>query len=753
MAYAVTHALKYLPDRTDWIHILIAGGHLHFRSVGNTGASEVVVPITKLGWGQYGSESNGSHSIAMSHNDPDTEITTDFRFRMGIGAAGSAAWTPNHGGSAHGTLDYNKPLRAGDHPFMEDMWYKGDELNAACSNALANLNWIGAHTDRRPLSGTGLGSTFEMFIAPPSMSTPASFAILPLYIQLSDAVAAQAASAFSNGALDLSAVTLATPADHDAKLASLHDLFVATAAARFRVASGLARTKLAIESSKAHIDVVKPKAYANQPANIAAIKVELLAEAAAELDVTAMSYCPLDAQNPAVVLRYPNGVDVYVLRESSSQYSLRVEKDSAPVSCTRGDGTVEGDGEWTVSSVTDQTVEIFSVDGAGWAHGDQLSVSFGSVAVAPYSEATLGDANIGYSSLRVPSVVAQMGSTSARQIQAQRIVFANDPTGAQTADTGAKLFIQAGSEYSEAIGMYRAGDGANKIQLSGDVTVTGQVNFAGGTTATGSNAFDQIVVTQTSTLTGDVACGAALSVTGATTLAAVTASGTVQAANFETTGAVTAASVTATGAINAASAAFANGVGCATVTATGDIQAANFTTAGAVDCATLAVSGDASITGNLVVAGTTTTINSTELMVRDRDICIGSAGDASQTEGAARDAITLAASGPHATDQSYISTQFGCFKDSAAGGADTPIGELRYNLGASKAADYFTTSARLECDTRVDAPELRAGQTLRLNGPGTGYVTLGLTAGGVLGFYYHASEGAVGQEMHSMQAI
>ena len=69
--------------------------------------------------------------------------------------------------------------------------------------------------------------------------------------------------------------------------------------------------------------------------------------------------------------------------------------------------------------------------------------------------------------------------------------------------------------------MYRAGDGANKIQLSGDVTVTGQVNFAGGTTATGSNAFDQIVVNQTSTLTGDVACGAALTVTGATTLAAV----------------------------------------------------------------------------------------------------------------------------------------------------------------------------------------------------------------------------------------
>ena len=130
-------------------------------------------------------------------------------------------------------------------------------------------------------------------------------------------------------------------------------------------------------------------------------------------------------------LRYPNGVDIYVLRESASQYSLRVEKDSAPVSCTRGDGTVEADGEWTVSNVDDQTVEIFGVSGAGWAHGDQLSVSFGSVAVAPYSEATLGDANIGYSSLRAPSAVAQMGSTSARQLQAQRIIFANDPTGQQ----------------------------------------------------------------------------------------------------------------------------------------------------------------------------------------------------------------------------------------------------------------------------------------------------------------------------------
>jgi hypothetical protein len=251
-----------------------------------------------------------------------------------------------------------------------------------------------------------------------------------------------------------------------------------------------------------------------------------------------------------------------------------------------------------------------------------------------------------------------------------------------------------------------------------------------------------------------VTCGAALSVTGATTVAGVTSSGTVQAANFEATGSVTAASVTATGAVAAASATFVNGVQAATVSTTGNAQAANFITAGEVDCATLAVSGDASITGNLVVAGTTTTINSTELMVRDRDICIGSAGDVQQTESAARDAITLAASGPHATDQSYISTQFGCFRDSATGGADTPIGELRYNLGASKAADYFTTSARLECDTRVDAPELRAGSTLRINAAsGTGYVTLGLSAAGVLGFFYHASEGAAAQEMHSMQAI
>jgi cytoskeletal protein CcmA (bactofilin family) len=242
-------------------------------------------------------------------------------------------------------------------------------------------------------------------------------------------------------------------------------------------------------------------------------------------------------------------------------------------------------------------------------------------------------------------------------------------------------------------------------------------------------------------------------VTGATTVAGVTASGDIQAANFVTTGVVNAASVTASGAVNAASAAFVNGVQAATVSTTGNAQAANFITAGEVDCATLAVSGDASITGNLVVAGTSTTINSTELMVRDRDICIGSAGDVQQTESAARDAITLAASGPHATDQSYISTQFGCYKDSNAGGADTPIGELRYNLGSTKATDYFTTSSRLECP-RIDAPEVRAGQTIRLNAAsGTGFVTLGLSAEGVLGFFYHASEGAVAQEMHSMQAI
>ena len=117
-------------------------------------------------------------------------------------------------------------------------------------------------------------------------------------------------------------------------------------------------------------------------------------------------------------------------------------------------------------------------------------------------------------------------------------------------------------------------------------------------------------------------------------------------------------------------------------------------------------------------------------------------------------ALPSAASGPHATDQSFISTQFGCFRDSAAAGADTPIGELRYNLGANKAADFFSTSARLECDTRVDAPELRAGSTLRINAAsGTGYVTLGLTAEGVLGFFFHASEGAAAQEMHSMRAI
>ena len=90
---------------------------------------------------------------------------------------------------------------------------------------------------------------------------------------------------------------------------------------------------------------------------------------------------------------------------------------------------------------------------------------------------------------------------------------------------------------------------------------------------------------------------------------------------------------------------------------------------------------------------------------------------------------------------------------SAAAGADTAIGELRYNMGANKAADYFTTSARLECP-RIDAPEVRAGQTVRISAAtGTGYVTLSLSAAGVLGFFYHASEGAAAQEMHSMSAI
>ena len=46
------------------------------------------------------------------------------------------------------------------------------------------------------------------------------------------------------------------------------------------------------------------------------------------------------------------------------------------------------------------------------------------------------------------------------------------------------------------------------------------------------------------------------------------------------------------------------------------------------------------------------------------------------------------------------------------------------------------------------------GQTVRINAAsGTGFVTLALTAEGVLGFFYHASEGAAAQEMHSMQAI
>ena len=84
--YDVTHALKYLPDRTDWIQMLITGGHLHFRSVGNTGDSEVVVPITKLQWGN--SVSLGTYSIGMGFADPDNEITTDFVFRMAIGSYG-----------------------------------------------------------------------------------------------------------------------------------------------------------------------------------------------------------------------------------------------------------------------------------------------------------------------------------------------------------------------------------------------------------------------------------------------------------------------------------------------------------------------------------------------------------------------------------------------------------------------------------------------------------------------------------------
>ena len=103
----------------------------------------------------------------------------------------------------------------------------------------------------------------------------------------------------------LAAVALVAPADNDAKLGSIHDLFVATAAAKFRVAAGLAKSKLAIESSKQHIDVVKPKAYASQPANIAAIKAELLAEAAAELDVSGHELLPTRRGQPGCVSAIP----------------------------------------------------------------------------------------------------------------------------------------------------------------------------------------------------------------------------------------------------------------------------------------------------------------------------------------------------------------------------------------------------------------------------------------------------------------
>ena len=205
------------------------------------------------------------------------------------------------------------------------MWVKGyinqgtdDNMGMAgaqLSNLFSRNGWVQTTDDWIAVADSAFDVWFTHQLTP---SNYRSITFVPrvLYTQITDAAAAEAAAAFSNGALDLSAVTISTPADHDAKLASIHDLFVATDSAKFRVASGLAKSKLSIESSKQHIDIVRPKAYASQPANIAAIKAELLADAAAELDVSAMSYSPLDAENPAVVLRYPNGVDVYVLRET-----------------------------------------------------------------------------------------------------------------------------------------------------------------------------------------------------------------------------------------------------------------------------------------------------------------------------------------------------------------------------------------------------------------------------------------------------
>ena len=94
------------------------------------------------------------------------------------------------------------------------------------------------------------------------------------------------------------------------------------------------------------------------------------------------------------------------------------------------------------------------------------------------------------------------------------------------------------------------------------------------------------------------------------------------AANLTVKGDLASVKVTASGEVSGASATITNGVTAASVSATGAVSGGSVSTLGGVSSATLSTTGNATIGGDLTVTGTTTTLSTTQLEVKDNIVHI-----------------------------------------------------------------------------------------------------------------------------------
>ena len=273
-------------------------------------------------------------------------------------------------------------------------------------------------------------------------------------------------------------------------------------------------------------------------------------------------------------------------------------------------------------SLTDGTTTE-TVDG-----GDTLTIS--------------SDSNVTAVVSATDTLTVGLANTLSGLVSVSSTAFTGDLTGDVTGNVSGNAGTASAWETARDLGL--AGDATGNVSIdgSGDATLTVTLANTGVTAGNVGSSTAIPVLTidadgrisaastasiQTSfTLAGDTGSdtidgGDTLTVTGGNN---ITTSVALDAVTVDLDADISLTSVTATGAVEGGSvtdgtATLTGGAlsGATTGAFSGNVSAGNFTSAGKVDVASLETSGDATIGGNLIVNGTTTTLSSTNTTVED----------------------------------------------------------------------------------------------------------------------------------------